>query len=239
MSPSGEYECYRHGNYPTHLHDCPKCEEAEQTERLARARIPKRYAQKNINDYKVSTAAQKNSLRIAQYFIENFEGEVQQFGKMLVFLGEPGTGKTLLATLILQAIAPKHGGLYTEASEIIQSVRRSWRKESLVTEGEVIKYYVNQTLLVIDEIGAQYCTAGEQLILESVLGLRYAHLMPTILLTNNTYEELETIILGEKIIDRLNEIAVWVPFDWESFRQPAAAHSVQNAQVISMPRRRK
>jgi DNA replication protein DnaC len=176
-----------------------------------------------VRDYSVSTDEQKRSLNAAKCFIKRFE-KGQQFGEVLVFLGGYGTGKTLLATLILQAIAPKHGGLYTEASEIIQSVRRSWRKESRATDMELIAHYANQALLVIDEVGAQYSTQGEQRILTAVLGQRYTQLKPTIIATNCTHDELKPV-LGERIINRLDEVATWVPFVWESFRKPTRRKS--------------
>jgi len=211
-----KYRCYECSE---HDFICPACRAAELA-RLAQACIPERYANKSIEtDYSVSTAEQKKSLDVAKRFIEKFGIESEQFGEMLVFLGGYGTGKTLLATLILQAIAPKHGGLYIEAAQIIQSIRRSWRTNSPVTDMELIAHYVNQAVLVVDEVGAQYGTKGEQRILEAVLGPRYAHLKPTIIATNCTHDELK-LILGNKIIDRMDEIATWVPFTWKSYRQP-------------------
>jgi DNA replication protein DnaC len=74
--------------------------------------------------------------------------------------------------------------------------------------------------LVIDEIGVQYGTEGEQTILFDVLDIRYRDQMPTILLTNQDMAGARQF-LGDRTWDRIRETGRWVSFDWESFRPQA------------------
>ena len=60
-------------------------------------------------------------------------------------------------------------------------------------------------------------TEDEQVILFDVLNRRYRENKPTILLTNLGGKGL-TEFLGPRIIDRLKEKAVFVPFRWDSYR---------------------
>jgi len=75
-------------------------------------------------------------------------------------------------------------------------------------------------LLVLDEIGVQYGTDGEQTILFDVLDRRYRDLKPSILLTNQDKAGFKQYI-GERVFDRLTETSKWVAFDWQSYRATA------------------
>lgn len=74
--------------------------------------------------------------------------------------------------------------LYLNALDLVRMVRDTWRRDSEMTESAVLQELSTVSLLVIDEIGVQYGTEGEQVILFDVLNRRYRDLMPTILLTN-------------------------------------------------------
>jgi DNA replication protein DnaC len=75
-------------------------------------------------------------------------------------------------------------------------------------------------LLVLDEIGVQYGTDGEQTIIFDILDRRYRDMRPSVLLTNQDKAGLKTFI-GERAYDRLTETCRWVPFDWPSYRLQA------------------
>ena len=75
-------------------------------------------------------------------------------------------------------------------------------------------------LLVLDEVGAQYGTEGEQVILFDIINRRYQDMRPMILLTNQGKAGFQSF-LGDRAFDRLREAGKWVPFDWESHRGKA------------------
>lgn len=183
------------------------------------AAIPKRFVGRMFGNFNAQTDGQKAALRIAQEYAENF-GDHARKGTGLIMSGLPGTGKSHLAAAILQGIMPKHVGLYITCMGVIRNVRGTWRKDSERSESEVLAILCEVDLLVIDEIGVQYGTDGEQTILFEVLDRRYRNMMPTILLTNQAKQGFKEFI-GERSYDRLTETSRWVSFDWASYRPQA------------------
>lgn len=217
---------------------CPDCKElalaterqaeAQQKAMAARARIetmleeaaiPARFIGRSFENFKAATDGQRAALKVAQDFADNFDGHMKR-GTGLILSGLPGTGKSHLATAALQAIMPRHCGLYATCMGVIRTIRGTWRKDSEKSESQVLQMLGNVPLLVLDEIGVQYGTDGEQTILFDVLDRRYREMMPTILLTNQDRDGFKQFI-GERSFDRLTEISRWVAFDWPSYRPTA------------------
>lgn len=223
---------------------CPDCMEAarakelsENAERQAEharwklesmigaACIPKRFIGRTFDSFVATSDEQKTALRIAREYAESFDTH-RASGTGLVYLGSPGTGKSHMAVAILQAIMPQYCGLYTTCMQIVRNVRGTWRRDSERSESDVLQAYCDAPLLVIDEIGVQYGTDGEQTILFDVLDRRYRDLMPTILLTNQDKKGFKQFI-GDRSFDRLTETSRWVPFAWPSHRMIARRESVK------------
>ena len=230
---------------------CPSCDEAEiaaaRQEEATRkadqerkklelhiqaAAIPARFIGRSLENFCAETTEQKRALSISREFVAQF-GSKGHRGDSLIFLGAPGTGKSHLATAIIQALLPKECGLYLTTSGLIRAVRSTWRKDSEHSETEVLKEFSNVPMLVIDEIGVQYGTDSEQNILFEVLDRRYREMRSTILLANlrlkrEKPEDLAGLreVLGERIYDRLTETARIVTFEGESYRIRARAEAV-------------
>ena len=217
---------------------CPDCKEAQaaaelhaeaqQKAQAARQRIeamvkdaavPARFIGRTFENYKAATQSQQAAKQIVQSYAEDFAGHLKR-GTGLILSGLPGTGKSHLAAAALQAIMPIHCGLYTTCMNVIRMVRGTWRKDSDKSEAQVLHMLGTVPLLVLDEIGVQYGTDGEQTILFDVLDRRYRDMMPTILLTNQAKQGLKDFI-GERSFDRMAETSRWVSFDWESYRPTA------------------
>lgn len=228
---------------------CPDCEECRvSTERQAEAEksataakaklesllheaaIPARFIGRTLATYRAETPEQKRALAVVSEFANNF-AEHRKKGDSLILLGAPGTGKSHLAAAVLQAILPEHCGLYTTCSGVIRAVRATWRPNSERTEAQVLQALASVPLLVIDEIGVQYGTESEQNILFDLLDRRYREMMPTILMANlrlkreKPGDQTEPAglreVLGERVYDRLTEIAKIVTFEGESYRARA------------------
>jgi len=200
-----------------------KREQARRTERmLGRAAIPERFVGRSFDNFKADTDGQRRALTIARDFSQRLTSDSLR-GEGLIMSGLPGTGKSHLAAAILQAAFPRDV-LYATALDVVRMVRETWRKDSEQSERQVLRKLGDLDLLVIDEIGVQYGTEGEQTILFDVLDLRYRDMRPVILLTNQNSEGLKTY-LGERTFDRLRETCRWVPFEWESYRPKARKES--------------
>lgn len=222
---------------------CPDCEEA----RLARERqleaqqradreaarlqysigeaaIPARFVGRSLENFFAVTEGQERALSIAREYLENFEAHSKR-GSGLILSGLPGTGKSHIATAILQGLMPERVGLYMTCMGVIRMVRGTWRRDSEQSEAEVLDMLGSVPLLVLDEIGVQYGTDGEQTILFDVLDRRYREMQPTLFLTNQDADGMRQFI-GDRTFDRLREVSRWVAFDWESYRPQARKAAV-------------
>jgi DNA replication protein DnaC len=190
---------------------------------IDRAAIPRRFIGRGFDNFTVQSPDQQRALDAARGYADTFEQRFRA-GHGLVFSGMPGTGKSHLAVAILQAVLPRHTGLYVTCMGVIRMVRNTWRRESQQSEQQVLDMLSGVDLLVIDEIGVQYGTDGEQTVLFEVLDLRYQDQRPTILLTNQDKDGFKSYV-GDRSFDRLTETSRWVAFDWPSHR--AAARKAQ------------
>lgn len=217
---------------------CPDCKEAQiatelqaeaqQKARAAQARIegmleesavPARFIGRTFDNFSATTKAQQAAKLAVESYANNISDHLKR-GTGLILSGLPGTGKSHLAAAALQAIMPAHCGLYTTCMNVIRMVRGTWRRDSDKSEAQVLNMLGTVPLLVLDEIGVQYGTDGEQTILFDVLDRRYRDMMPTILLTNQDKDGFKQFI-GERSFDRLVESSRWVAFDWTSYRATA------------------
>lgn len=184
--------------------------------RLNQAGIPKRFRDRNFENFIASTPEQENALAISVSFAENFEAHAKA-GSSLIFSGKAGTGKTHLALAIAQSIIPKHTAMYLNAMDAVRMIRDTWRKGSDKSETEVLDILGSIGLLVIDEVGVQNGTDNEQVLMFDIINRRYRDMKPTILLTNLGTSGLFDYVT-ERSFDRLKESATWVKFNWESYR---------------------
>lgn len=205
-------------------------EEAEATRKVEMARqariesklnaagIPAGFRDRTFDSYQATTPEMIDAVRIVREFAEGFWSRHHKAGTFLVLGGERGTGKSHLAIASAGAVMARGTAMYTRAGDLIRRVRSTWRRDSDQSEEEVLHLFsVGLDLLIIDEVGLQRGTEDEQLILFDILDRRYAELRPTILLTNLTGPAFAEF-LGPRIMDRLRERAVFVPFKWESYR---------------------
>lgn len=185
-------------------------------QRLSASGIPLRFRDRTFDNFIAETDKQRYALQVARDFAENF-AEHSDKGTTVVFSGSPGTGKSHLALAAAMVVMKTGTALYLNAMDLVRMVRDTWRRDSELTEISVLSDLAAVSLLIIDEIGVQYGTDGEQVILFDVLNRRYRDLMPSILLTNLGKAGMKEF-LGERSFDRLREGGIWVAFDWQSHR---------------------
>ena len=194
-------------------------------ERLLDADIPPRFQSCSLDTWSAGNSQPKLSAwHAATGYVDAFS-ENYAVGRSMMLLGQVGTGKTHLATGILQQVIRHYAGqglagLYTTAGGIIRSVKDTFGNREH-TESQVYADLIAPHLLVIDEVGVQHGTDFERTVLFEVINGRYEQVKPTIVISNLGMADLRNC-LGDRAVDRLRDKSgLVVLFRWDSARGAA------------------
>lgn len=247
-------QCETHGSYLSRCYfgnawtRCRPCVEAEDAKELAEAQakasaekqcawekklgfsgIPERFKNKTIKDYVTQNKGQLKAKEFAASYADNFIDALKT-GRSAIFVGRPGTGKTHLAIGICLIAMQSHKktAMFTSMFRLMRRVKDAYRKDSAESQSSVIAAFAGADLLVLDEVGQQFGTDAEKLILFDLLNERYENRKPTIFLANIPLDDYIDngvtkpgikSFLGERVMDRLREGGGnIIPFEWESAR---------------------
>jgi DNA replication protein DnaC len=183
-----------------------------------RAGIPPRFKNHSFETFIAKTADQELKKKVCSDYANNFE-ENFKLGKSMILCGTTGTGKTHIACSIAnQVIQNRRSAIFINVFKAIDDIKETWSKQSDKTEREVINNFTKTDLLILDEIGVQFGSDSEKMILFKILNERYSNMKPTILISNLNSEALEEFV-GERVKDRMRENGgIAVIFDWQSYR---------------------
>lgn len=242
--PAKSEHCPKHGVYGSkHIigkiwSKCPECTEesfraehirleAEMREenrrlwerRIGQAGIPERFRDRTLDSYIAADDEQRNALDVCRRYAEHFE-EVRRRGSGILMCGKPGTGKTHLAVGIGMYVMQQFLSvvLFTTVMRAIRQVKETYNRNSDKSEAQAIAELVYPDLLILDEVGVQFGSDAEKLILFDILNERYEKRKPTIFLSNKDLDGVKAF-LGERIYDRLREDgSEYLSFMWGSYR---------------------
>lgn len=228
---------------------CPECEKAAEAARAAEeaakrqnsaqatkarkinkllegSEIPRRFRGRTFDNYRVDSEDENDpqfqALKRAKAFAGKFP-RAMELGASFVFCGKPGTGKTHLACAIGNHIMNAFGNSvsFVTVFEVIQRVKATYGS-SEQTEAQVMRSFAEVDLLILDEVGVQFGTEFEKVIITDIINRRYSDMRPTIIMSNLTSDELSEY-LGARVVDRMYEGGGGVlAFDWESYRSKVA-----------------
>ncbi len=249
---AGEYEghCEKHGKFAGTFYTfngkrrespCPKCGDERQAEKareeasrkasaiasikgdlLRRSQIPLRFRDRTLENFRAESDGQRRALKIAKAYAASFDDRLAQGGG-LVLCGKPGTGKTHLACAIAMHVAGQgRSAKFMTVIQAVREVKETYRRDSNRTEQEAIDAFEAPDLLILDEVGVQWGSDAEKLILFEIINGRYAEMRPTILISNLMETELGAYI-GDRAVDRMREGGgAVIAFDWPSYRSMVA-----------------
>ena len=187
--------------------------QAKASKRLT-AGISRRNLYKSFADLIAATRSQKKVLATCMQFVDEFPES-----KNIIMLGKVGTGKTLLASSIIESLIEKHQCKIIKLIDMIRELKATFSKDSEATEIKIIKHYSEIPLLIIDEVGTQFGSDTEKLLMFDIIDGRYQEMKPTILISNLNIDGVKELI-GERCVDRLREGGgSMIAFDWESERK--------------------
>lgn len=186
---------------------------------IGRAGIPLRFQSRTFDNYVAHCDGAKKAHAMAKEYAGNF-ANYRANGGGLVMVGGVGTGKTHLAIAIAhEAIKQGYSPFFISIFGAIRHVKETWSKGSETSELQAIADFVEPDLLILDEVGVQFGSDAEKLILFEIFNRRYEEMKPTIVLSNESVDGLREF-LGERVVDRMRENAPPViRCNWESYRR--------------------
>ncbi|HCM9126326.1 ATP-binding protein [Enterobacter asburiae] len=214
---------------------CPECVKAELADIEASMRalrvadlidnagIARRFEACEFDNYQAINQDAAKNLAACQRYASSWPERLNA-GTGLVMTGNCGTGKNHLAVAMAKSIIRDHlaNVEITDVMRLTRAVKSTWRHNAEMTEEDVIERFASLDLLIIDEVGVQFGSPTEMTILQEIINARYESILPTILISNLTFDQLKETI-GERIVDRVtdggrNRLA----FGWGSFRAIAS-----------------
>lgn len=206
---------------------------------IARANIPYRYCNCNLNNYRPYPENEESFQRVIKY-LSTYE-ELESRGKWLIMIGDYGTGKTHLAVAILKKICYEYARwsvnkykefplaivrgqintrpvLFVKTPELLEKIRSSYEYKE-INENDLLNEFKQKKFLVIDDLGSEKPSEWQQEKLYSILDYRYSNLRSTVITSNYDLNEL-IMRIGQRVVDRIQEAAGEFITGWkgESFR---------------------
>ena len=180
--------------------------------RYSRAKLP---CLKRIEDFDFSFQPSIDRRVINDFATCQFIGQ----RKNIIFLGEPGVGKSHLSVAIaIKALLKGRRVLFTQVSEMLQVLHQSKADNSYYKK---LDYYIKPELLVLDELGFKKIPSYSADDFFEVISKRYEK-GSIIITTNKSFEEWGDIfadnILASAIIDRVVHHSTVIKVNGKSYR---------------------
>jgi len=139
--------------------------------------------------------------------------------KNILFLGNPGVGKTHLATALgIEAARKRNSVYFISCNDLITNLSNAFKENRLENK---IKFYCKYKLLIIDEIGYLPITKEESNMFFQLIAKRYEN-KPIIITTNQPFSKWGEVFgdntIASAIIDRLVHHSVIINIKGRSYR---------------------
>jgi DNA replication protein DnaC len=200
---------------------------------LRAAHIPRRYDHCSLEAFEIHDASHEAALRIAREWVERWPDRTEQG---VLFLGEPGTGKTHLAVGIARDLVRIKGArvLFYVQRQLLKDLQATFDAGAGRSEGDVLGPVFDAEVLVLDDIGAGRTTPWARDVMHDLIAHRYNEKLPLIMTSNReTGEEAEhpspdrSLVegltlkdrLGDALMSRLYEMCLIVTVGGKDFRR--------------------
>ena len=226
------------------IRECQCADFAKRIKIFNHAGIPGKFVHEGLDNYEVNPPRHrtlKEALIRSRTFIKEFIQMKGQYSQGLIFMGDPGLGKTHLAVSIIRELILKHGVecKFVDFFELLRDIRHGYGED--ISEGKFINPYVGVKVLVVDELAKGRNTDWELTILDHFISTRYNDDDKVTLVTTNFKDKLDNGIdqednkkagafsastrytledkIGPRIFSRLMEMCKKVYLQGKDFRQ--------------------
>ncbi len=184
------------------------------------SQIPRKYMWKFIDDFEIVNDVALKLISTANRFSEDITEQERKKGNYLY--GPAGSGKTLLACIILQELMLKYAlsGRFIDISrQFFQRLKRSYNSsDELYGSGaRILDDLIEVPFLVIDDFGVQRNTEWESEMLYNLIDSRYEQERLTIITSNVHINEFKDIAYG-RVHSRIKEMCSIIKVDLPDYR---------------------
>lgn len=150
---------------------------------------------RKIEDYDFSFQPTVDENKIKNLIASNFHLDATN----VVFIGNPGVGKTHLAVAIGYCVAVQRNSVYfIKFSKLIGNLKQAYNEGVLEKR---LKHYYKYKLLIIDEVGFNEISALESKIFFQLIDMRYTK-RSTIFTSNITFDKWPNILGQDEMITK-------------------------------------
>lgn len=182
----------------------------------------------DLNLYKSAEAREKAEMAklLCSNYVRDFTS-VREAGKGLyMYSSTKGSGKTRMAASVANDIITMHrvSAKFATTLQILDEIKRTW-EPGVGTEQGFLQEIVDVPVLVLDDIGVEKMSPWVNEKFYEILNGRMIHKQITIFTSNCVIERLA---FDERILNRIQKMALPVPFPEESVRSVLATAENKN-----------
>jgi len=170
-------------------------EAKEQNNKLYNVKVAAFPFIKKIDDYDFTFQPSVNEEQIRGVVESNFYED----GTNIVFIGNPGVGKTHLAVSIGYEVAIKRNSVYfIKFTRLINALKKAYNEGTIERK---IKLYFKYKVLIIDEVGFNEISPLEAKLFFQLIDMRYTK-RSTVFTSNMTFDKWPTILGQDEMITK-------------------------------------
>ena len=169
--------------------------------RKARSMVPFEFKDKFLNDFDWSKYAGydvKEVKNLAVNYLKEFEDFRKNGMGLYICSGTKGSGKTLLASIILNEISKRYA-VNTKFVTVLDFIEMT--KKGFNDSGGEVKMLYEAAVLVLDDLGVQMSKEWIESSLYQLINHRYNNKLVTIYTSNIRFTEMK---IDDRIIDRID-----------------------------------